>query len=499
MEKRGIIAVDIGTSSLRAVLFDEAGAALHIARRDSAPQYLEGGRVEQEPSAWTTLVPEVVRDCAALAEVQGRRVLALSLTAQRSSVIPVGADGAPLMRAFMWQDTRTEGLCARMGDRHRRVYELSGLRITPVFSAIKMTWLRENEAELFGRVRKMPGIQDYVIHDLTGRWVTDRSLASRTNLYNLRTGDWDDELLDIFGVRRSMLCDLIDVGSIAGTLTAEAGGRLRLPAGTPVVSAGGDQQCAALGLGLTGPGKMIANTGTGSYLIAASNEPAADPGMGIGCNAAAVPGTFILEAGLVTSGSVYRWFRNQFYGPAPEGADPYGEIDAEAAASPPGSRGVLLLPHFKGRLSPAWNPAARGAFLNLSSEVGRADMARAVLEGIALEIGENIQALEALCGPAQVVEVSGGMTKSPLYNRIQADCYGRPVERSDDAEATALGAWISAAVAMGLYSSFEAAAARALDGRPRERYESDPSLRELYTRIAAERRRLYEGLLTRAS
>jgi sugar (pentulose or hexulose) kinase len=239
---------------------------------------------------------------------------------------------------------------------------------------------------------------------------------------------------------------------------------------------------------------MIANTGTGSYLITSSKTPAADPGMGISCNVAAVPGTFILEAGIVTSGSVYNWFRERFYPPSGTDSSSYAEIDSEADSSPPGSRGVVLLPHFKGRGSPSWNPSARGAFLNLTPEVGRGDMARSILEGIALEIAENIAALDSLGAGAQVVQVSGGMTRSPLFNRIQADCYDRMVERSDDAEATALGAWMSAAVRLGLYPSFESVAAHVNDGRKTDRFEPDPANRRIYSAILEERRRLYKGI-----
>ncbi len=494
MKKAGIIAVDIGTSSLRAVLFDQTGQVHRVSQRESAPLFGDGGRVEQDPDTWLRLVPEVIHDCATAAPDHSLDVAALTLTAQRSSVIPVDSACKPLRPAFMWQDTRTEKLCSRMQERHRRVYEITGLRITPVFSAVKMTWLRENEPDIFRASYKMMGIQDFVIHDLTGAWVTDRSLASRTNLYNLRSADWDGEMLELFGVPRSMLCDLVDPGAVAGTLSTRAAARIGLPAGLPVISAGGDQQCAALGLGLVGPGRMIANTGTGSYLIAAADRPAADPGMGIGCNVSAVPGSFILEAGVVTSGSIYQWFRREFYRETAGQADPYALMDAEAAASPVGARGVLLMPHFKGRGSPVWNPAARGAFLNLTPEATRGDLARAVLEGIALEIAENIETLESLSTPAKMIEVSGGMTKSSLFNHIQADCYGRPVERADDAEATARGAWISAAVRLGLYPDFATAAAAATENHARQRFDPETENHQIYRRAAVERRHLYQGL-----
>ena len=495
MKTKGIITIDIGTSSLRSVLFDDRGRVRAISRRDSAPTFLDGGRVEQDAGSWRTLVPQTLRECAEAAVREGLEPVAVAMTAQRSSVIPVDAAGEALHPAIMWQDTRTGPICARLAPSERFVYGKTGMRISPVFSAAKMTWFKESRPEIYRATHKMMGIQDFMIRELTGKFVTDRSLASRTNLLNLETLDWDAELLGLFDVERRLLCDLVDPGDIAGYLSDRTAALTGLKAGLPVVSAGGDQQCAALGLGLVGPGRMIANTGTGSYLITACDRPLFDPGMGISCNVSAVPGSFILEAGVLTSGSVYHWFRKEFYREAiVGGGGKFALIDAEAEASPPGAAGVVLLPHFRGRGSPEWNPDARGAFLNLDSGVTRGDMARAILEGIAAEMAENIAALEAMAGPMEAIEVSGGMTASPLYNRIQADTYGRRIERPDDAEATALGAWISSAVRIGLHASFGEAWKAAVAGSTREEFLPDPANAETYRRAAAKRRRLYAAL-----
>ncbi|GAB1482587.1 xylulokinase [Treponema sp.] len=494
MNKKGIITVDVGTSSLRSVLFDEQGKVLLISRRENPPEFLAEGRVRQDPQSWKRLIPETLRECAQEAAYKGIGIVGLALTAQRSSVIPVDKRGTELYPAIMWQDTNTENICSRMAASHSFVYNKTGLRIYPVFSAVKMTWLKENEGDVYAATHKMLGIQDFMIHDLTGNFVTDQSLASRTNLLNLDTLDWDEELIALFGLKRDLLCDLVAPGSIAGYLTEDAAERTGLVAGLPLISAGGDQQCAALGMGLIGPGRMIANTGTGSYLITASNQAKRDPGMGISCNVAAVPGTFILEAGVITSGSVYHWFHKEFYREAPVSGRKFAVIDAEAAVSPPGANGVILLPHFRGKGSPNWNPLARGAFLNLTPGVTRGDMARSILEGIAAEMGENIQALENMAGKIEIIQVSGGMTASALYNQIQADSYAHRVARSNDAEATALGAWISAAVALGLFPSFEAAWKEASKDSGGEEFIPIKANTEIYQDIAEKRKKLYEGM-----
>ncbi|MFA6505622.1 MAG: FGGY-family carbohydrate kinase [Treponemataceae bacterium] len=494
MGKPAIIAMDIGTSSLRAVLFDGTGRIRHLSRRDNVPFFLDGGRVEQNPDSWLTLVPDAIRECAEAAKGLdgGMDIAALTFTAQRSSVIPVDADCAPLRPAFMWQDTRTEGICERMRPVQRKIYNTTGLRVTPVFSAVKMTWLRENESDVFAATSKMMGIQDFVMHHLTGSWVTDRSLASRTNLYNLRTGNWDEEMMELFGVSRSLLCDLIDPGAVAGVLTKNAAERLGLPQGLPVISAGGDQQCAALGLGLLGPGDVVVNTGTGSYVVAHSDIPATDPEMSVFCNVSAIPGSFILEAGTLTTGTVYRWFAETFY----DAKKTFTELDAEALSSPPGANGVVLMPHFKGSGAPYWNPSARGFFYNLSLSTTRSDMARAVLEGIVTEMAENIDLIARLSGPVETIRVAGGLTKSDLFNSIQADAYERTVIRSTEAEATALGAWISAAVTVGLFSDYASAHKSASLYAEEQTYPPNGERSAIYRELKRKKAMLYEALDT---
>jgi glycerol kinase len=359
---------------------------------------------------------------------------------------------------------------------------------------VKMRWFKEERPQVYGAAHKMLGIQDFLIHELTGLFVTDRSLASRTNLFNLETLDWDDELIRRFGIDRRLLCGLVDPGAVAGTLSASMAAATGLPAGLPVISAGGDQQCAALGLGLTGSGRVIANTGTGSYLIAGVERPVIDPAMSISCNVAAVPGSYILEAGSPTAGSILRWFNREFHRECSGGENDFSQLIAEAETSPPGANGVILLPHFKGRGAPRWDPGAKGSFIGLTQASTRGDLARAILEGIAAELAENLDAVETLGGRVETIAVSGGMTASRLYCQMQADMDGHRVERPEETEATALGAWISCAVRLGLFPGFSEAHSAATEGRPGASFVPDPVATETYRRIAQKRKRLYEAI-----
>jgi len=333
---KGVISVDIGSTSMRAVLYDAAGRSLHVAQRASAPVYGAGGRVEQDAHAWRDGLIALLEACAAEARTRSIEPACVAVTAQRSSVLPVDAAGAPLHPALMWQDTRGAALVQELAGSNAAVYGRTGLRISTVFSAIKMAWLRRHVPAVWRATHKLLGVQDWVLWLLTGRFVTDHSLASRTNLLDLDRREWAPDMLALFEVPRSMLCDLVPPGSIVGGLTPAVARRTGLDAGLPVVSAGGDQQCAALGLGLLSASHAVANAGTGGYLIGHAERPLHDPQMRVSCNVSAVPGAYIVEAALLAAGSVHEWFRKLV-----PGADARA-LEDEAAAVSPGCDGVLL-------------------------------------------------------------------------------------------------------------------------------------------------------------
>lgn len=487
---KGIITVDVGTTSMRAILYDAGGRIVHIHQRENAPEFFNDGRVEQAPQAWAGILAESLKACADVACGKGIEPACVSVTAQRSSVIPVDASGTPLHPAVMWQDRRTAELAQAMEAYNPLVYGKSGLKISPVFSALKMTWFRRSRPDIWQKTYKMIGIQDWVLYLLSGRFVTDHTFGSRTNLFSLETRSWDAELLSLFGVEPEMLCDLVPPGAIVGGLTSTLAAVTGLAEGLPVVSAGGDQQCAALGLGLFSGQRAVSNTGTGSYLIGHTDHPALDEKMRLACNVSAIPGAYIVEAAVLTSGTIYRWFREAFLGVGQS----FETLNAEAAKVSPGANGLLLLPHFKGCGSPYWDPQARGAFYNLTLNTTRGEMARAILEGIAVEMKGSLELVERLCGAVESVSVSGGMTRSDLFNQIQSDVFDRTIQRFSNNEATSLGAWIAGAVAVGQESSYPAAFECAGDAGSARSYSPEVCHRAVYDLQCRRSRALYEAL-----
>jgi glycerol kinase len=491
---KGIITVDIGTTSMRAILYDADAHIVHMHQRENMPEYFCDGRVEQNPEAWNSVLCDVLKSCAEAAGSRAIEPLCVAVTAQRSSVIPIDGDGTPLHPAIMWQDRRTAALAQAMEADNPRVYRKTGLKISPVFSALKMTWLRRHRPDIWSKTRKMIGIQDWTLYLLTGRFVTDHTFASRTNLFNLERREWDAELLALFEVDPALLCDLVAPGSVVGGLTAPLAERTGLRAGLPVVTAGGDQQCAALGLGLFSGERAVSNTGTGSYLIGHADRPALDAHMRLACNVSAVPGAYIVEAAVLTSGTIYRWFAESIFQPGDKETPGFDTLNAEAEKAPPGANGLLLLPHFKGCGAPYWDPDAKGTFFNLTLNTTRGEMARAILEGIAVELKGSLELVENLCGAVRSVGVSGGMSKANLFNQIQSDVFERPVVRLRNNEATSLGAWIAGAVAVGLETDHAAAFARVGDVASARTYLPDPANRATYRRQCSQAHALYQAL-----
>lgn len=491
---KAIITVDIGTSSMRAVLYDANGRVAHVQQRENMPEYFSDGRVEQDPAVWPKILCEVLVACAACAAAADLKPLCVAVTAQRSSVIPVDASGVALHPAIMWQDRRTAALALALEANNPLVYGKTGLKISPVFSALKMTWLRRQRPDIWRKTYKMIGIQDWVLYLLTGRFATDHSFASRTNLFDLQTLSWDAQLLSLFEVEARMLSDLVAPGAVVGGITPAMAAATGLTAGLPVISAGGDQQCAALGLGLFSGERAVSNTGTGSYLIGHADAPAFDPGMRLACNVSAIPGAYIVEAAVLTSGAIYRWFMESIVKPDERGGLSYAAIDAEAAAVPAGANGLLLLPHFKGCGAPYWDPEAKGVFFNLSLNTSRGEMARAILEGIAVEMKGSLALVENLCGKVESVCVSGGMARSDLFNQIQSDIFDRTIVRLPNSEATSFGAWIAAAVATGLDTSYPEAFARVADVASARRYQPDARQRSVYDAQCRRSAALYQAL-----
>lgn len=447
----GILVIDVGTSSMKGFYFNNEAQVLSQARRSYRPVYHSSECVTQNPLILKNALFQISREIQEWCKNNQQKIHAVSLTAQRSSVIPADQDGNPLSDALMWQDKRNLHICEELKEKNKEIIRLSGTSINHVFSGSKMTWIRREKEELYKKTYKFLVVADYLLYQITGMFKTDRTYASRSHLMNLRTGQWDEELLKIFQIEKEKLCDLMDPGKCHGTVCKEFGCQTGITEGTPVYSAGGDQQCAALGMGVLNEGNLEITSGTGAFIIGMTKQlPEKFLGNPI-INYSAVKGYYIVEASILTCCAAFDWFCTNFY-KGGSGID-YKEINREIMQSPPGANGCMLLPFFQGRATPLWNPKATASFTNVTLSTTRGDMARAVLEGIAYEIKNNIDVVEGQIGEVYRILIGGGLSKSEAFNQIQTDVYGKRLIYYSNMEATALGAWISTAVQSGIYAS----------------------------------------------
>lgn len=493
-----ILIIDTGSSSMRGILFDRRGAILYRKQEKYFMEVQPDGAAEQDPAQYAEALDTICGDCAAYAKEHGLLVQALAFTSQRSSILPLDTDGKPLGRIITWYDKRSADICREMLEQHGdEIYNIAGMRPIPVLSAPKMTWLKRTYRAIYDRADKIVGIHDYLLLLASGRAVTDETLASRTCLMDTGSRRWSPRLLELFEIAPEKLCELVPAGSVIGGVTAAFSARTGLPAGLPVVTAGGDQQCSVLGQGLLRPGQAGVTVGTGAYLASVTDQPILDPEKRVNLNAAVSPGHWVLEASTLSAGSAYDWVNRIFSGWDGKGG-PIQQLNEAAMQSPPGANGVLMLPDLAGKGCPDWNDWARGTFCNLSFSTTRGDMARAALEGIAAEIAQCHQVLRELDGRVTEIRVTGGLAKFSLFDQILADMLEFPVKRCIIEETTAIGAFLAGTVAIGWFQDLDEASANAGAGDSGATYFPMAEHSALYRRSKNLRQQLSEAIPHRA-
>lgn len=483
-----ILVMDVGTSSMRGILFTHEGEELTKKQNFYHPCYLEKGWVEQNPTDWKNALYDIIGEISARAKVNGWAIDAVTMTAQRSSVIPVDVNMNPLCNAVMWQDKRTNDICEELENRNDRIFSLSGSRVNPVFSASKMTWIRKHLPSIYEKTYKFMVIPDYLNYLMTGNIGTDYTYGSRSLLMNLRTCRWDEELLSAFDVERKKLCELWEPGSVCGTITKEFSEITGCPQGIPVITAGGDQQCGAIGQGVVKSGVLSVTAGTGGFLVAACDEVPAGLEQDVICNCSSIKGQYILESSVLTCCSAFDWFRKEFYGDCT-----YEQLNEDLLSSPVGANGCLCVPYFQGRTTPDWNHEAKGTFTNITLGTSRKDMLRSLLEGLGYEIANGIDAMNRYVSLSDIY-VNGGLTNSEPFNDIQCNIYGRKIIRRGKADATARGALMVAAAELGCYESVADAFEKIGKNDDIQEYLPEEKHVLLYKQNREQMNRIYEAM-----
>ena len=456
-----VAAIDLGTTGCRTFIFDLSGTIIASDYQEWQSFYPSPSFVEQDANTWWDSIKTTIEKAIKKSGIDKTEIVSLSVTNQRETIVPVDIDGTPLHNALVWQDRRTidqvEYIKTKVGV--DKIYETTGLTVDPYFSATKILWFKDEKPEIYQKTHKFLLVSDFIIHKLTGKFFTDFSNASRTMLFDINKLKYSEEIASELEIDLDKMPDALESGVDIGEIVTE---ETLFDKKTLVVTGAGDQQSAALGVGVVSPGKIKCTTGTGSFILAYLSQPKFDPEKRVLCSCHAVPGKWVQEASIFTTGAVLRWFRDQLGHTecmaAQEGQDPYDLISTEAEKSSIGANGILIIPHFVGSGAPHWNPHAKGIIFGLALGHERKDLYRAVLEGVAYEIRKNIEVFKELGIEPKELMLTGGGSRSDFWNQIYADVLGITCVRNVIEESTSLGAAILAASGAGIFSDIAKAA-----------------------------------------
>jgi D-xylulose kinase len=462
-----VAALDIGTTGTRCLIFTPEGKEIARDYKEWESFYPSPVMVEQDAEGWWAACRKTIQNAIHAAKISKDDIVSVAITNQRETIVPVDRQGKALARAIVWQDRRSTEECQWIKDNigADKIYQTTGLTVDPYFSGSKILWFKNHQPHIYAQTHKFLLVHDFILQKLTGKFITDYSNASRTMLFDINKLQWSDEIAGQMGIDLDKMPEALPSGKEIGTIvSADTGFSTK----TKVITGAGDQQCAALGVGVVKPGRMKCTTGTGSFLLSYLDQPSFDPEKRVLCSCAAVPGKWVQEASIFTSGAALRWFRDNVgladsilaFIEKRKGnpVDPYDIITKDAATSPVGANGLIFIPHLVGAGAPHWNPEARGVLFGLALGHSTPDLYRAVMEGVAMEIKKNIDVFASLGVKPTDLRITGGGSRSGVWNQIIADVLGMPCGRGDLEESTAVGAAILASYGAGEYTDIAKAA-----------------------------------------
>lgn len=456
-----VIALDQGTTSTRAIIFDAAGSIVGTAQREHRQIFPRAGRVEHDPAEIWANTREVLTEVVSASGLSATDIAALGVTNQRETVIVWDRrTGIPVHNAIVWQDTRTQPALDRLIAHHGvdAFAQQTGLPLAAYFSASKVAWILDHVDG--ARARAEAGdllcgtVDTWLVWNLTGGakggiHVTDVTNASRTLLMDLRTLDWAGDLLDVWRIPRGMLPDIRSSAEVVGAISEP-----EILGGVPIAGILGDQQAATFGQTAFDAGESKNTYGTGNFLLVSTGTDIVRSRAGLITTVAYrigdQPAHYALEGSIAVTGSLVQWLRDNLG--IISDSDEIGPL----AASVSDNGGAYFVPAFSGLFAPYWRPEARGALVGLTRYVTKAHIARAALEATAFQTRDVIEAVVADAGRAlEELRVDGGMTRNEVLMQFQADILGIPVVRPRIVETTALGAAYAAGLAVGVWKDRE--------------------------------------------
>lgn len=465
-----VIGLDVGTTGTKAVVVDEKGNVLSGGYKEYGLVSVYG-RVTQNANDWWDACKYAIREAVSKINNPGE-IGAISLSTQGSSMVPVDSEGAPLYDVITWMDTRSKAEADELAEAvgAERIYRKCGWQVSPVLDAAKLIWLRKNEKDVFQKADCFISTLEFINMHLTGRKVIDPTNAAIRQLFNIETGDWDDEILSACGITRERLPEVMAVGDEVGCLTEEAARELGLSTSVKVYNGAHDQYCASLGSGAVECGDMLLATGTTWVVLGITpkllyTESHICPGIHPAKNA------YGAMASIVSAGSALNWYKKII-------GDDFKTIDIEAAKRAEQAKDLFVLPYVCGAGFPHGLPELRGSMFGLDVGHDKFHIARAVMEGVAFEAAGVLSEFAAQGMKIDKLMMTGGAARSNLWSQIVGYVTGCDIYRMNEPETCCVGAAMTAAVGLGIFRDYDDCRSSMVK---REKLElPDSSMRDFY-------------------
>nr|WP_200905943.1 gluconokinase [Paenibacillus sp. IHB B 3415] len=456
-----MIGVDIGTTSTKAVLFEENGTIVTQSNQGYPLHQPSPSVAEQDPDQILQAVLHTISSVMLDSHVPPGQVLLVSFSSAMHSVIAVDSSGKPLTACITWADNRSSAAARRLKNElnGHELYMRTGTPVHPMSPITKLMWLGEEHPELFSQTHKFISIKEYIFFKLFGKYVIDHSIASSTGMFNLEKLDWDAEALRIAGITPERLSRPVPTTQILQGLLPGLPEELGLLASTPFVVGASDGVLSNLGVGAIEPGVIAATIGTSGAIRTVVDRPLTDPKGRTFCYAL-TDKHWVIGGPVNNGGMLFRWVRDEFAASEVEtakrlGIDPYEVLTRIAEQVPPGSNGLLFHPYLTGERAPLWNPDARGSFFGLSMNHRKEHMIRSVLEGVIFNMYTVLLAMEEIIGQPGRILATGGFARSALWRQMMADIFDQEVVVPESFESSCLGAVVLGLYAIGRIDSFD--------------------------------------------
>jgi len=483
-----LLAIDIGTTTVKAGIFSVDGKCIGIAHQGYDLDTPAVDQVEIDAEIYWEATINVVKKALNHGNLPYKKIAGIGVSSQGETLVAVDKNGIPIYPAIVWLDKRAQKqakeLELQLGE---IVYAHTGIpEINPTWTACKIAWLKENHPDVYNKVDKFLLVQDFIIHRLTGQFITDGSISCTTMLYDIVSHCWWEDGYKAIGLTPARLAEISNPGEIAGNLTDKAAATLGLPSGTPVVLGGMDQAVGAVGAGNIVPEMVSESTGGALAIQVTLTRPDIDPTQQVPVYLHSVPDRYLFVPVCDTGGMALQWFRDVFgtveeEQAAKEGKNVYDLLTDMAGEVSAGCEGLIMLPHLMGAFSPEYNSQARGSFIGFTLYHKKSHFTRAVLEAVAFMLRRNLDLIQQSGIEIKEIRSTGGGAASKLWRQIKADVCQIPVVTLQNNETALLGDAILAAVAVGFYASPEEAVQQMVS--PAEKLLPIPGNGSIYEKV----------------